>query len=119
MVSKLKSQVYEDRLKELGLQTLEERRHKADMHMVHKIMHGGGNLDHQTWFQKRTDSGRTTRSTADPLNVTVKNGRLEIRSKFFSVRTCALWNTVPAAIKQLQPAHRFKAAYKQFRETTV
>ena len=61
----------------------------------------------------------TVAATADPLDVTVKNGRLEIRSKFFSVRTCALWNAVPAAIKQLQPAHRFKAAYKQFRETTV
>ena len=113
--------MYEDKLKKLGLQTLEERQHQADMHMVHKIMHGGGGLDHQTWFQKGTDSGRTTRLTADPLNVTVKNGtgRLEIRSKFFSVRTCALWNTVPAAIKQLQPAHRFKAAYKEFRDTTV
>ena len=25
---------------EVGLQSLEERRHQADMHMVHKIMHG-------------------------------------------------------------------------------
>ena len=32
IVSGLKSHVYEDRLKELGLQTLEERRHQADMH---------------------------------------------------------------------------------------
>ena len=29
------SHSYEDRLKELGLQTLEERRHQADMHMMH------------------------------------------------------------------------------------
>ena len=35
MVSGLISHSYEDRLKELGLQTLEERRHQADMHMMH------------------------------------------------------------------------------------
>ena len=35
MVSGLISHSYEDRLKELGIQTLEERRHQADMHMMH------------------------------------------------------------------------------------
>ena len=99
------------------MQCLEERRHQADMHMMHKIMHGGGGgLDHQTWFTKGSDSGRATRSAADPLNVTVKSGRLDIRNKFFSVRASAQWNSVPAAIMQLQPTHRFKSAYKQFRD---
>ena len=51
MVSGLDSRVYEERLRELGLQTLEERRHQADMHMVHKILHGVGGLDQGTWFQ--------------------------------------------------------------------
>ena len=119
MISGLKSEDYKDRLKELGLQSLEERRHQADMLMMHKIMHGGGGLDHQTWFTKGSDSGRATRSTADPLNVTVKNGRLDIRSKFLSVRAPAQWNAVPSDIKQLQPAQRFKTAYKQFRENPV
>ena len=119
MVSGLTAHVYEDRLKELGLQSLEERRHQADMLMMHMIMHGGGGLDHQTWFTKGSDSGRATRSTADPLNVTVKNGRLDIRSKFLSVRAPAQWNAVPSDIKQLQPAQRFKTAYKQFRENPV
>ena len=91
----------------------------AQLHMMHKIMHGGGGLDHQTWFTKGSDSGRATRSTADPLNVTVKNGRLDIRSKFLSVRAPAQWNAVPSDIKQLQPAQRFKTAYKQFRENPV
>ena len=91
----------------------------ADMHMMHKIMHGGGGLDHQTWFTKGSDSGRATRSTADPLNVTVKNGRLDIRSKFLSVRAPAQWNAVPSDIKQLQPAQRSKTAYKQFKENPV
>ena len=80
MVSGLSEHMYEERLTALGLQSLEERRHQADMHMMHKIMHGSGGLDHQTWFNKGCDSGRATRSTADPLNVTVKSGRLDIRT---------------------------------------
>ncbi len=38
MVSGLKSNVYEERLRELNLPTLLERRHQADMAMVHKIL---------------------------------------------------------------------------------
>ena len=45
MVSGLYSKVYEERLKELRLQTLEERRHQADMCIMHKIMHGLGGIN--------------------------------------------------------------------------
>ena len=38
MVSGLKAHTYEDRLKELGLTTLEERRHQADMAQTYKIV---------------------------------------------------------------------------------
>jgi ribonuclease P/MRP protein subunit RPP40 len=40
MVSGLKSHTYEDRLKELGLTTLEERRHQADMAQTYKVVKG-------------------------------------------------------------------------------
>ena len=38
MVSGLRGREYEDRLAELGLTTLEERLHQADMAMVYKIL---------------------------------------------------------------------------------
>ena len=38
MVSDLSGREYEDRLAELGLTTLEERLHQADMAMVYKIL---------------------------------------------------------------------------------
>jgi hypothetical protein len=69
MVSGLKSNVYEERLRELNLPTLLERRHQADMAMVHKILYGRGGLDHTTWFEKAEHGLRTTRSTADPYNL--------------------------------------------------
>ncbi len=40
MVSGLKGTEYEERLKELGLITLEERRHQADMLQTFKIVRG-------------------------------------------------------------------------------
>ena len=60
------------------------------------------------------DSGRTKRSTADSLNVTVKNGRLDIRSKFFSERTCAQWNAVPSAAASLQIQDRIQAIKREY-----
>jgi hypothetical protein len=51
MVSGLKSKDYAKRLKELGLQSLEERRHQADMQMVYNIMNGTGGLKKETWFE--------------------------------------------------------------------
>jgi Reverse transcriptase (RNA-dependent DNA polymerase) len=45
MVSGLRSHDYEGRLRELGLTTLEERRHQADMLLMFKLSRGDGKLD--------------------------------------------------------------------------
>jgi hypothetical protein len=116
MVSGLRETEYSMRLKELGLATLEERRHRADMQMVHKIMHGESGLEPGTWFERAGDEVHATRSGADPLNIKNKTGRLEIRKNFFSMRVISDWNRIPAEIKQRAGAASFKAAYKHLRE---
>jgi ribonuclease P/MRP protein subunit RPP40 len=40
MIAGLKSRDYSERLKELGLTTMEERRHQLDMVQVYKIVNG-------------------------------------------------------------------------------
>ena len=40
MISGLRGDSYEERLKELGLTSLEERRHRADTALMHSVMHG-------------------------------------------------------------------------------
>ena len=115
MVSGLVSQDYEARLTELGLLSLEERRHQADMCLMHKIMNGIGGLHHEIWFERASDSARVTRVAADGLNVKVKNGRLELRRNFFSVRVSSQWNLIPAHLKRMMPAHLFKRAYRRHR----
>jgi ribonuclease P/MRP protein subunit RPP40 len=115
MVSGLKSKDYAERLKELGLQTLEERRHQADMQMVYKIMHGKGGLKKETWFEMAEARGHGTRSGADPLNIRVGRGRLEIRRNFFSNRVIEYWNSIPSEIKNARNVEMFKKMYRKLR----
>ena len=62
MISGLKSDSYEERLKELGLTSLEERRHRADMALVHSVMHGKTEIDVDEWFTKAATGNRATRT---------------------------------------------------------
>jgi ribonucleases P/MRP protein subunit RPP40 len=119
MVSGLRSREYEDRLRELGLTTLEERRHQADMLQMYKILNGVGGLDAADWFQPPTAAAARTRRHADPLNVRPNHGRLEIRQHFFSVRAGESWNSIPPAIKRARTATAFKKAYASHREAMI
>jgi hypothetical protein len=116
MVSGLKGTTYEEKLEELELLKLEERRHQSDMLMVYKIMHKEHGLDPETWFESATPTnGHATRSTADPFNIKVRTGRLEVRKNFFSMRVIKDWNKIPVNVKSLPSAWRFKREYRRLR----
>ena len=119
MVSGLKSHTYEDRLKELGLTTLEERRHQADMAQTYKIVKGKDMVSKETWFKSVTETGRATCSAADPLNLRPQQSRLEIRRQFFSQRVVEGWNVIPADLKQSVNVKSFKNGYRTYREKMV
>ena len=116
MVSGLRSQEYEERLGELELTTLKERRHQADMAMVHRILTGKDNVDPAEWFSLASGNGRVTRLAADPLNVKVTHGRLETRKNFFSVRVTQQWNNIPSEIKKMRTVSGFKKSYAAYRK---
>jgi Reverse transcriptase (RNA-dependent DNA polymerase)/Endonuclease-reverse transcriptase len=109
MVSGLSATNYEDKLLELGLESLEARRKNADIHMMHKLVHGIGDIDRSTWFENLTGNNMT-RARADPLNVKCKHGTLEIRKNFFSNRIVKGWNEIPAEIKNISTPGKFKQA---------
>jgi hypothetical protein len=50
MVSGQKGESYEEKLLELDLPTLEERRQHADMVQTFKILTGIDRVEHKTWF---------------------------------------------------------------------
>jgi hypothetical protein len=115
MVSGLRGCDYADRLKELRLTTLGERRHQADMLMMYKLVHGHGQLNEEGWFMPPLPAAARMRRHADPLNVRPNHGRLELRRNAFSVRAGEAWNRVPAAIKSARTAATFKNAYAKHR----
>jgi len=118
MVSGLRAASYEDRLEELGLVTLEERRHQADMAMVYKILHGYEDIDPADLFVMAGEAARPTRAAADPLNVRIRHGRLDIRKHYFSVRVTELWNAVPTEIKNTKTVTGFRLAYAKYRKSS-
>ena len=86
MVSGLRPSTYEDKLRELGLSSLEERQHEQDMVQVYKIMCESDGIRRDTWFTMAADGGRATRAADDPLNIRPGRSRLEVRRNFFSQR---------------------------------
>jgi hypothetical protein len=115
MVSGLVGTTYEQKLKELGIEKLEYRRHLSDMVMVHKIMHRDGDLDPDHWFDRFTGD-RLTRAASDPLNIKARGGRLDIRTGFFSNRVVKDWNEIPNDIKKIAVPKKFKICYSKWKQ---
>jgi hypothetical protein len=73
----------------VGLLTLEERRHQADMVQTYKIVTGKDMVKSETWFQSVAVTGRATRSADDPLNI-------------------------PSSLKQAETVRAFKNGYRDY-----
>jgi len=115
MVSGLTGRTYEERLAELEMVTLKERRHQLDMLETYKIVTGKEGLQKETWFEMAGATGRATRATADPLNLRVPAPRLEIRRHFFSQRVPKSWNEVPSDLKNVATVEAFRHGYRRLR----
>ena len=112
MVSGLKGKTYEDRLREIGLTTLEARRIRGDMIQVWKILHEQDDVKLSTWFIMASDQqGQTTRHTSNLLNIAKPKAKLEVRANFFSVRCVQCWNNLPIKLRSATSVNEFKIAY--------
>ena len=71
MVSNFQARNYEDKLKEAGMTTLEQRRERGDLIHMFRIMTGKDDVHHSTWFQLMADreGGANTRAASGHLNV--------------------------------------------------
>ncbi len=112
MISGLKATSYEEKLKELGISTLEERRKYLDMMKTYKVMTGKDNVERSTWFDMASSGQRARRQAADPLNIRPKAARLEVRRQFFSQRVVEDWNEIPEKVKSAVSVIGFKAGLK-------
>ena len=114
MIGGLKGTSYDDKLHELGLQSLSERRREADMLMVYKVIHGFCPVDQSGWFIMAGAAARQhTRNAADPLRLSKPRANRDLRNNFFTVRVIDHWNVLPLAIRGAAPVSRFRTGYRQ------
>ena len=112
MISGLVGQTYSEKLVELGIQSLEERRVRFDMVETFKTVHGINKLDKHTFFEFVAEtSERTTRLGQDPLNLKAKRFNTDVRKNFWSVRVVKPWNDLPSDIKHASSLGAFKSLY--------
>lgn len=116
MVSGLRSQDYDERLKELGLWRLEKRRRLADLIQCYKVVHNIGEVDCGL-VKVGQPNGIATRMTSDPINLCKPRANLEIRKNFFSIRVVDEWNKLPTELKYSpNPAIFKRRLVKMFEE---
>ena len=108
MVTDLKGRTYHERLSELKMVTLEERRKRGDLVEMYKTISGKNDVNLSNWFQlaHSREGAASTRSTSGALNVIRNEGRTKFRRNFWSVRVCDPWNNLPDIVK-LQPTTNF------------
>ena len=115
MVSGLQGASYEQKLAELGMCSMKQRRLQFDMLQTFKIVHVIDKVDHSSWFEFIENRGdRVTRLSGDPLNLKLKRANTEIRRNFFSHRVVNAWNQIPTTIKNARTTSSFKSQFNNY-----
>ena len=110
MVPELKDLPYEERLKELELTTLKERRVRGDMIETYKIITGKEDIDPSKFFEmKQADRGDP--ALARGLKISKKRWNFEPRSKTFSIRIENTWNALEKVEVESTSISDFKKNY--------
>jgi hypothetical protein len=78
ITSRLKGESYEERCKEVGLETPDERKKSQDLAQVFKIVEGIYELDSERIFSARRQY-QNTRMSAKPWNLTSKQAQTDLR----------------------------------------
>ncbi|MEW8547929.1 MAG: reverse transcriptase family protein, partial [Candidatus Thiodiazotropha sp.] len=105
LVKSISHMSYENRLRELGLPTLEYRRLRADMVQVYKILNGIDKIDVDKLFTMA--SHRRTRGHS--LKLFKPRARLNTRRQSFSNRIVDTWNLLPETVVRAPSLNSFKS----------
>lgn len=119
MISGLKGRTYNEKLSELSLMSLEQRRIRYDMIETYKILNGFTSADPSIWFNCIPATARQTRNTAGYMNLERLQARTQIRENFFSVRVPPVWNSLPDEVKKSTSISAFKRQYDAWANLNV
>ena len=102
----------------MGLTTLDERRHRADMALMHSVIHGHTEIEVEDWFSMVATGPKATRAATGSTECDPQtwSPRPEFRKNFFTVRSTSSWNNVPREIKRTPSAEGFKSGFAKYRE---
>ena len=109
----LRNMSYEDRLKELGLTSLEKRRDRGDLIEMFKILHNIELVDPNIFFTRRAYEGLRGHA----YTMEVNRSRLSVRKFFFSNRVVGLWNRLPEYVVLSTNVNEFKKNYDVYYTT--
>ena len=112
-VQGLRGTTYQDKLNELGILSLENRRNYLDLVECFKVIHGISNVTREGYFELVSDrSRRSTRYSECPLNIVINRCNLDIRKFFFNNRIAPYWNRLPNDLKLTDRLSLFKSRLK-------
>jgi len=117
-ISGLKGQSYEEKLKELNIASLQDRRREMDMVQTYKMVNNIDMDNSETMFV-RADTRRPTRERSGKDNLLTRRYQHEYRRNFFSVRVIEEWNALPDRVKEAGTTVQFRRLYRRHAEGTV
>ena len=114
LVPELRDMPYEDRLRELDLFSLSERRKRGDMIFLYKIFNNLVDIEPSKIFNLAKD----TSTRGHPFKIYQERSKSDIRHNFYTQRVVAPWNSLPQHIVLSKTVTQFKWSYDKYTKTT-
>ena len=112
----LRNLPYEDRLRQLNLPTLEERRRRGDLIETFKILKQHDQVDPHNCFIMREDATGRENTREHRLKIFKQRRNTVQRRKFFSHRVMDTWNDLPREIIEATTVNGFKGRLDKYIE---